>query len=57
MHILSEISNMGKMIIGVDVAKEGIDAAVAGDSRVRRIVNSERAIAAWLVQMGAGSIG
>jgi transposase len=57
MHILSEISNIGKMIIGVDVAKEWIDAAVAGDSRVRRIVNSERATAAWLVQIGAGSIG
>jgi transposase len=57
MHILSEISNMGKMIIGVDVAKEWIDVSIAGDGRVKRIVNSEQAIAAWIVQTGAGSIG
>lgn len=48
---------MGKMIIGVDVAKEWIDIAVAGDSRVKRIVNSEPAIDAWLSQIGAGAIG
>lgn len=48
---------MGKMMIGVDVAKEWIDIAIVGDSRVKRIVNNERAIDAWLAQTGAGSIG
>jgi transposase len=57
MHILSEISNMGKMMIGADVAKKWIDIAIAGDSRVKRIANSERAIEAWLMQIGVGSIG
>ena len=27
---------MGKMMIGVDVAKEWIDVAIAGDGRVKR---------------------
>ena len=48
---------MGKMMIGVDVAKEWIDIAVAGDGRVKRIANSEPAIDAWLSQIGAGAIG
>ncbi|MEH2537645.1 MULTISPECIES: IS110 family transposase [unclassified Bradyrhizobium] len=48
---------MDKMVIGVDVAKEWIDIAIAGDSRVKRIANSERAIDAWFMQIGAGSIG
>lgn len=48
---------MGKMMIGVDVAKEWIDVAIAGDSRVKRIVNSERAIDAWFMKIEAGSIG
>src|SRR3712207_7823529 len=55
--LFRSISSMGKMIIGVDVAKEWIDIAVAGDSRVKRIVNSEPAIDAWLSQIGAGAIG
>ena len=48
---------MDKMMIGVDVAKDWIDIAVAGDSRVKRIANSEPAIEAWLSQIGAGAIG
>lgn len=48
---------MGKMMIGADVAKKWIDIAIAGDSRVKRIANSERAIEAWLMQIGVGSIG
>lgn len=48
---------MGKMMIGVDVAKEWIDIAIAGDSRVKRIANRERAIDAWLVQTGSETIG
>jgi transposase len=47
---------MGKMIIGVDVAKEWIDIAIAGDSRVKRITNREPAIEAWLVRIGASSV-
>lgn len=48
---------MGKMMIGIDVAKEWVDIAIAGASRVRRIDNSEQAIDAWLVEIGPGSIG
>jgi transposase len=47
---------MGKMMIGVDVAKQWIDIAIAGDRRVKRIANSEQAIDAWLSQIGADSI-
>ncbi|MCK1490597.1 hypothetical protein IVB14_09270 [Bradyrhizobium sp. 180] len=56
-HILSEISSMGKMMIGIDVAKEWIDVAVAGERRVRRISNNEQAIDGWLAETGPGSIG
>lgn len=48
---------MGKMMIGVDVAKEWVDIAIAGASRVRRIENCEQAIDAWLAEIGPGSIG
>lgn len=48
---------MGKLMIGMDVAKEWIDIAIAGDSRVKQIANNERAIDAWLLQIEAGSIG
>lgn len=48
---------MGKMMIGMDVAKKWIDIAVAGDSRVKRIANNEGAIEARVLQIGAGSIG
>jgi transposase len=47
---------MSKMMIGVDVAKEWVDIAVAGGSRVRRVENGERAIEAWLAEVGPGSI-
>lgn len=47
---------MGKLMIGMDVAKEWIDIAIAGDSRAKRIANNERAIDAWILQIGAGSI-
>jgi len=47
---------MSKMMIGVDVAKEWVDIAVAGESRVRRVENGERAIEAWLAEVGPGSI-
>ena len=48
---------MGKMMIGMDVAKEWVDIAIAGASRVRRVENSEQAIGAWLAEIGPGSIG
>jgi transposase len=48
---------MSKMMIGIDVAKEWVDIAIAGASRVRRIENSEKAIDAWLAEIGPGSIG
>lgn len=48
---------MGKMMIGIDVAKEWIDIALAGERRVRRISNNEQAIDGWLAEIGPGSIG
>lgn len=48
---------MGKMMIGIDIAKEWIDIAVAGEGRVRRIKNNQQAIDAWLAEIGSGSIG
>ncbi|MBR1180109.1 IS110 family transposase [Bradyrhizobium sp. KB893862 SZCCT0404] len=48
---------MSKLMIGMDVAKGWIDIAVAGDVQVKRITNNERAIDAWLLRIGAGSIG
>ncbi len=48
---------MGKMMIGIDVAKEWIDIAVAGDGRVRRIKNGEPAIDAWLAETDLDSVG
>jgi transposase len=56
MDILSEISNMGKTMIGADVAKDWIDIAIAGDSRVKRIANSEPAIETWVSEIGTASI-
>ena len=47
---------MDKMMIGVDVAKEWVDIAVAGESRVRRIENCEQAIDAWLAEIGPGTV-
>jgi len=54
--ILSEVSSMGKMMIGIDIAKEWIDIAVAGEGRVRRIKNNELTIDSWLAETGPGSI-
>ena len=48
---------MSKMMIGIDVAKEWVDIAAAGASRVRRIKNTEQAIDAWLTEIGPSSIG
>jgi transposase len=48
---------MDKMMIGIDVAKEWVDIAIAGVSWVRRIENSEQAVDAWLTEIGPGSIG
>lgn len=50
------MSNMGKLIVGIDVAKEWIDIAIAGQEGVTRIENSEQAIAAWLGAMEAALI-
>ncbi|WP_342732394.1 IS110 family transposase [Bradyrhizobium sp. B117] len=47
---------MGKMM-GMDVAKEWIDIGIAGDGRVKRIANNERAIDAWLAKIGPDTIG
>ena len=48
---------MDKMMIGVDVAKEWVDIAVAGESRVRRIENCEQAIDAWLAEIWLDRFG
>jgi transposase len=48
---------MGKKMIGIDVAKEWVDIAIAGASRVQRIENSEQAIETWLAEVGPGLIG
>jgi transposase len=48
---------MGKKMIGIDVAKEWVDIAIAGASRVQRIENSEQAIETWLAKVGPGLIG
>lgn len=48
---------MGKIMIGIDVAKEWVDIAIAGESRVRRIENTEQAVDAWLAEIDPGSMG
>jgi len=41
----------GKPIVGVDVAKDWLDLCRAGTTRVERIANEPKAIAAWLEQV------
>lgn len=48
---------MDKLIIGVDVAKEWIDIAIAGKPGVTRIANQSEAIAGWLAGVGVAKIG
>ena len=47
---------MDKIILGIDVAKEWLDVAVAGASGVQRIDNKEEAIKAWLAKFGPDHI-
>lgn len=47
---------MDKPIVGVDVAKEWLDFAVAGGSRVDRIANSLDGIVAWLDRIRPGLV-
>src|SRR5919108_2157920 len=42
---------MDKIILGIDVAKEWLDIAVAGASGVERIDNKEEAIRIWLAKI------
>lgn len=45
-----------KPIVGVDVSKEWLDFAIAGDSKVERIDNSEQAIERWLERAQPGLV-
>jgi transposase len=54
---LTERADMNKLIIGVDVAKEWVDIAIAGKPGVTRIANSSEAIAAWLAGVDAAKVG
>ncbi|MBF0325034.1 MAG: hypothetical protein HQL42_08165 [Alphaproteobacteria bacterium] len=38
------------IIIGIDVSKEWLDAALAGEGRVERLDNTAKAIGAWLLR-------
>lgn len=48
---------MDKLIIGVDVSKDWLDAAVAGESKVMRVANQPEAIRAWLEALKPERIG
>ena len=39
-----------KQIVGIDVAKDWLDASLAGEARVERIANAPEAIEAWLAR-------
>jgi transposase len=47
---------MDKLFVGVDVSKEWMDIAIAGDGRVKRIANRAEAIAAWLGEVTKADI-
>lgn len=47
---------MRKWVIGVDVAKEWLEVAVSGQRSVRRVVNTETAITAWLAERGSSQV-
>ena len=47
---------MDKPIVGVDVAKEWLDFAVAGGSRVDRVANTVEGVAAWLDRIRPGLV-
>jgi transposase len=48
---------MDKLFVGVDVSKDFLDVAIAGERRAQRIANTQDDIAAWLEGMGERSIG
>ena len=45
-----------KRIFGIDVAKDWLDAGLAGESRIERIANTEDAIEAWLDRTGPAMV-
>lgn len=50
--MLREVGVEGKLVVGVDVAKEWLDFAIAGERCSQRIANTAEAIGAWLDQAG-----
>lgn len=46
---------MDKLFVGVDVSKDFLDIAIAGERRVERIANTQSDVAAWL-KVSGGSI-
>lgn len=44
---------MNKIFVGVDVSKDWVDVAIAGEPGVVRMANTKDALAAWLDQVGA----
>jgi transposase len=47
---------MDKLFVGVDVSKDFLDIAIAGERRVERIANTPSGIGAWLEEIDQGSI-
>lgn len=47
---------MDKMYVGVDVSKEHLDVAVAGERAVIRLANSAEAVACWLAGFAPGCV-
>jgi transposase len=54
--MVREGSMASKTIVGVDVAKDWLDIAIAGVKGTKRIENSEKAIARWLAGAGPGLV-
>ncbi len=46
--MLREDGVTGKIIVGVDVAKDWLDIAIAGEVKTERIDNTTEAVGAWL---------
>ena len=47
---------MDKLIVGVDVSKDFLDIAIAGERRAERIANTQSEALAWLERIGKGRL-